>query len=273
MISETEVVMLGAIIGDIIGSPYEFSREGVEENEFDLFTWASEITDDSVMTAAVASALLDGGGDRDLTKDLVIKRMRKYGRFYPNAGYGRRFAEWVCRDEDGPYDSFGNGSAMRVSSVGWLFDSLEEVLEFAEITAAVTHNHPEGIKGAQAVAAAVFLARTGSSKEEIKKYTEEKFGYDLGRTIEEIAVYPQVSTSCQITVPEAITAFLESSDFESAVRKAVSLGGDTDTLAAMAGSVAEAFYGIDEDIVKEGRKRIPHDLLAVVDLFNERVGK
>lgn len=265
--------MLGAIIGDIIGSPYEFARDRVEEDEFELFTWASEITDDSVMTVAVASALIDGEGDRDLTRDLVTKRMRKYGRFYPNAGYGPKFAQWLCKEDEGGYESFGNGSAMRVSPVGWYFDSLEEVLDFAEVTAEVSHNHPEGIKGAQAVAAAVFLARTGSTREEIKKYTEKTFGYDLGRTIEEIAVFPQVSSSCQITVPEAITAFLESSDYESAVRKAVSLGGDTDTLAAMAGSVAEAFYGIDEEIIKEGRKRIPPDLLAVVDLFNKKVGK
>ncbi|MDO4481697.1 MAG: ADP-ribosylglycohydrolase family protein [Bacillota bacterium] len=265
--------MLGAILGDIIGSPYEYLREPVEETEFPLFREDSDFTDDTVMTLAVADALMDGEEDREKTRKLFISRMRKFGRFYANAGYGERFMEWLCREDEEPYNSFGNGSAMRVSPVAWMFDSLEKVEEFAELSAEVTHSHPEGIKGAKAVAAAIFMARTGSGRHEIKEYIEKKYGYDLSRTIEEIRAYPQVSSSCQITVPEAIIAFLESDDFESAVRKAVSLGGDTDTLAAMAGSIAEAYYSIGDNLKNEAFKRLPADLMVIVSRWHEVMKK
>lgn len=257
--------MLGAILGDIIGSPYEYLKEPVEEREFPLFREDSDFTDDTVMTLAIADALMEGEEDREKTRALFITKMRKLGRFYANAGYGEKFMEWLCRQDEEPCNSFGNGSAMRVSPVAWMFDSLEKVEEFAELSAEVTHNHPEGIKGAKAVAAAIFMARTGSGRYEIKEYIETRYGYDLSRTIEEIRAYPQVSSSCQITVPEAITAFLESEDFESAVRKAVSLGGDTDTLAAIAGSIAEAYYSIGENYKKEVFKRLPADLMDIVN--------
>ncbi|MBQ4340287.1 MAG: ADP-ribosylglycohydrolase family protein [Firmicutes bacterium] len=265
--------MLGAILGDIIGSPYEFSREPIEEREFPLFREDSDFTDDTVMTLAIADALMEGEEDKEKTRALFISKMRKLGRFYANAGYGEMFMQWLCRQDDEPYNSFGNGSAMRVSPVAWMFDNLDKVEEFAELSAEVTHNHPEGIKGAKAVAAAIYMARTGSSRFEIKKYIETKYGYDLDRTIEDIRAYPQVSASCQITVPQAIIAFLESEDMESAIRKAVSLGGDTDTLAAITGSIAEAYYSVSDSYKKEIFKRIPSDLMPILERWQALMRK
>ncbi|MBQ3860597.1 MAG: ADP-ribosylglycohydrolase family protein [Clostridia bacterium] len=261
--------MIGAILGDMIGAPYEFDR-GDKTKEFPLFSRASEFTDDTVMTVAVAEAWMDSFGKSDEEiKDALVSSMRKWGRRYPYAGYGGMFYRWLNARDPKPYGSFGNGSAMRVSSAGWLFDTLEETRHAARLTAEVTHNHPEGIKGAEATASAVFLARTGSGKEEIKAYILKEFGYDLSRTCDEIRPdYFHVET-CQQTVPEAITAFLEGEDFEDVIRTAVSLGGDCDTLTCIAGGIAEAFYGVPEEIAAEGKRRLPKDMLEVVERFEE----
>jgi len=255
--------VLGAIIGDIVGSPYEWNR--IKTTDFPLFGPKSYFTDDSVMTVAVAEGLLNGGKDKQKAEAEIIAAMRRYGAWYPDAGYGGMFSEWLTSAEPRPYNSYGNGSAMRVSAAGWLFDTLEETEEFAEISARVTHNHPEGIKGAKATAAAIFLARHGAGKAEIKEAVVTKYGYDLSRTLDEIRPGYFFNETCQKTVPEAITAFLESESFEDALRKAVSLGGDSDTLAAITGSIAEAFYGIPEEIKKQALERLDGRLRAVVE--------
>ena len=260
--------MIGAILGDVIGAPYEFDRSP-KIKEFPLFSSGSEFTEDSVMTIAVAEALMDKFGKTDdEIKAALVSSMRKWGRRYPNAGYGGRFRYWLTAKDPKPYGSYGNGSAMRVSSAGWLFKTLEETRHVARLTAEVTHNHPEGIKGAEATASAIYMARSGSSKEEIRDYITDEFGYDLSRTCDEIRPgYHQVE-SCQETVPEAITAFLEGKDFEDVIRTAVSLGGDCDTLTCIAGGIAEAFYGVPEEMAVETRKRLPADMLAVLDRFD-----
>jgi len=259
--------MYGAILGDIIGSPYEFDR-GSKTKDFPLFCRDSKFTDDSVMTIAVGEALINtiGKADEDI-RDAVTAAMRKWGKKYPWAGYGQRFFRWLGSSDPKPYGSYGNGSAMRVSSAGWLCDTIEETRRVARLTAEVTHNHPEGIKGAEAIASAVFMARTGSGKEEIREYIVKEFGYDLSRTCDEIRPDYYHVESCQKTVPEAITAFMEGQDFEDVIRTAVSLGGDCDTLTCIAGSIAEAFYGIPEIMIKECRDRIPKDMLLVIDCF------
>ena len=257
--------MLGAITGDMVGAPYEFDRGG-KTKEFPLWVKESNFTDDTVMTVAVAQALMDtqGGSDDDILA-AVQTSMQKWGKKYPFAGYGGMFRRWLVSRHPKPYGSFGNGSAMRVSAVGFMYDTLERTREVAALTAMVTHDHPEGIKGAEATASAIFLARKGSAKTEIKAYVESEFGYDLSRTCEEIRPTYHHVESCQQTIPEAITAFLEGYSFEDVIRTAVSLGGDCDTLTCIAGGIAEAFYGIPEDIEKECRKRLPGDMLEVVD--------
>ena len=259
--------MIGAILGDMIGAPYEFDR-GKKTKDFPLFSQGSEFTDDSVMTIAAAEALMDSAGKKDdEVRAALVASMRKWGGMYPDAGYGGMFYRWLRSSHPEPYGSYGNGSAMRVASAGWLYNTLEETRHMARLTAEVTHNHPEGIKGAEATASAIFLARNGSSKEEIREYIIREFGYDLSRTCDEIRPgYHHVET-CQYTVPEAITAFMEGTDFEDVIRTAVSLGGDCDTLTCIAGSMAEAFYGVPEEIAKEGRKRLPDNMLAVLDRF------
>ncbi len=258
--------MYGAIIGDIAGSSYE--RHATKDKDFEWFRKGSRFTDDTVMTVAVAETLLGllaGNGTyssswrslgdwsdvdtsgNSLTDSAVFESMtkglRKWGRRYPEAGYGRRFFEWFMSPHSKPYHSFGNGSAMRVSPVGWLFDDMFTTRRIARLTAAVSHDHQEGIKGAESVAAAIFLAREGADKPTITAYIQKEFGYDLERTLDEIRPDYEFDVSCQGSVPEAIIAFLESEDYESAVRNAVSLGGDSDTQGAIAGSIAEAFYG------------------------------
>lgn len=262
--------MYGAILGDIIGSPFEFDR-GDKTKDFKLFSRRSHYTDDSVMTLAVCEALLKVGQDATVKEieDAVISSMQSWGRRYPHAGYGGYFRRWLTACHPEPYNSFGNGSAMRVSAVGWLYDSLENTRTVAKATANVTHNHPEGIKGAEATASAIFMARNGSSKEEIKKYIENEFHYDLNRTLNEIRPSYHMDETCQKTVPEAIIAFLEAKDFEDAIRNAVSLGGDTDTLGAITGSIAEAYYRIPEWLMTECRKRINRDMRVVLDDFND----
>ena len=250
--------MLGAIAGDIIGSVYEWHP--IDTTDFPLFSPACRFTDDSVLTIAVADVILQGGGYADV--------LRRYARMYPDAGYGGTFYQWAMSEAAGPYNSWGNGSAMRVSPVGWAFDDLETVLAQAEKTAVVTHDHPEGIKGAQATAAAIFLARKGRGKHDIREYVEDTFGYDLSATIDEIRPGYHFDVSCQGSVPPAIRAFLEAEDYEQAVRLAISLGGDSDTLACIAGSVAEAFYGIASHIKLRALQCLDKPLRRIVDEFS-----
>ena len=272
--------MYGAILGDIIGIPYEFDRVN-KSKEFPLFSRYSEFTDDTVMTIAVADAFLECLADKgkcrisDLDEDdlkvKLVEKMQDYGRRYPYAGYGGNFAYWLEDENPQPYNSFGNGSAMRVSSVAWLFDDIISVVNAARISAEVTHNHPEGIKGAQVTAAAIFLARTGASKEKIKSFIHGEFGYDLSRTCDDIRPTYRHVESCQETVPEAVTAFLEGNSFEDVIRTAVSLGGDCDTLTAITGSMAEAQYGVSDELKKECYSRLPDDLAAVLHRFDEHL--
>ena len=251
-------LLCGAVAGDIIGSVYEFRP--FKKTEFPLFCESSEYTDDTVMTIANADWLLTG--------DSLLGVMQDYGNRYPAAGYGGMFYSWLKARDPQPYNSWGNGSAMRVSPVGWAFDTLEETLEAAKQSAEVTHNHYEGIKGAQATAACIFLARTGKSKQEIREYIEDYFGYDLSRTCDEIRPIYQFDGSCQGTVPESIIAFLESTDYESAIRLTVSLGGDADTMGAITGGIAEAFYGgVPEHIKTEVLKRLPNEFIDVLQGF------
>ncbi len=250
--------MLGSIAGDIIGSVYE--NFPIKTTEFPLFQSSSRFTDDTVLTLAIASSIMD--------KVDYASSLRTFGRKYLNAGYGGFFFNWLFDPESGPYNSWGNGAAMRVSPVGFAFATIEEVLVESQKTAAVSHNHPEGIKGAQAAALAVFLARTGAVKKEIQGEISRRFGYDLSRTLDEIRPQYRFDISCQGTVPEAITAFLESKDYEDAVRKAISLGGDSDTLACITGGIAHAFYKeIPQMIVREVRKRLPEEFLSIIDRF------
>ncbi len=260
--------MYGAILGDIIGSPYEFDM-GDKTKDFPLFRADSMFTDDSVMTIAVADALLSDARDPERIKTLLVYSMKRWGRKIPDAGYGGMFYRWLFTDDPQPYGSFGNGSAMRVAAAGWLYDTLEKTREKARLTAEVTHNHPEGIKGAESVAAVIWLARKGKSKQEIREYVIKEFGYDLSRTCDEIRPGYHHVESCQQTVPEAITAFLEGESFEDVIRIAVSLGGDCDTLTCIAGSMAEAFYGVPEELKEECRKRITPDMKEVLDRFDK----
>lgn len=251
--------MLGAIAGDIIGSSYEWYR--TKKYDFELFTPQSTPTDDTILSVAVADCILHN-------KDYATT-LKEYGRRYPYAGYGGMFHQWLESSSSAPYNSFGNGSAMRVSPIGFAFATLSEVLEEAQRSAEVTHNHPEGIKGAQAIASAIFMAKSGDSKSKIQEYIEENFNYDLHQTLDEIRPYYQFNETCQGSVPQSIIAFLESNDYEDAIRKAVSLGGDSDTLGCMTGGIAQAFYkDIPDYIVKRVKKLLITNLLTVVDEFN-----
>ena len=262
--------MIGAILGDMIGSPYEFDR-GNKTKDFPLFFKDSCFTDDTVMTIAVAEAFMNAPDDEDVLRQRLIHAMQKWGHRYPDESYGIRFRGWLGSRNPQPYYSFGNGSAMRVAAVAWLFHDLDTVRRMARISADVTHNHPEGIKGAEATAAAIFLARTGHSKAEIKAYIENEFGYDLSRTCDEIRPTYHHVESCQETVPEAISAFLEGNSFEDVIRTAVSLGGDCDTLTCIAGSIAEGFYGVPEELKQECRRRLSADLLEMLDRFQQEI--
>lgn len=256
--------MIGAIAGDVIGSVFEF--DGRKSTEFPLFCDASTFTDDSVLTVAVAAAILDG---RDYGETL-----RDFGRRYPGRGYGMRFGRWLADASMGPYNSWGNGSAMRVSPVGLAFDTVEKVLAEAERSAVATHNHPEGIRGAQAVALAVFFAAHGADKHSIRAEIEGRVGYRLDRSVAEIRPDYAFTESCQGSVPESIICFLESEDFVAAVRLAISLGGDADTMACIAGAIAEPFYGgVPLDVAQPVRERLTPELLKIVDRFGERFGK
>lgn len=265
------MIGIGAIVGDIVGSPYEFDSNNIKTTDFPLFKGRSHFTDDTVMTIAVAKALAETlGEDREKTRQALIESMVAFGQLYPNAGYGGRFRHWLA--DPVPYDSYGNGSAMRVSAAGWLYGNLPEVLDYAKLTAEVSHNHPEGIKGAQATAGAIFLARQGLPKKELKIWAEKEFNYDLSRSLDEIRPGYRHVESCQSTVPEAITAYLESESFEDALRKAVSLGGDSDTLTAIAASIAEGDYGIPETIATEALKRLDKPLLDALAIYENALG-
>lgn len=252
--------MIGVIAGDVIGSVHEHALK--KSTDFPLFDPRCRFTDDTVLTVATAYAILTGTPYQAAYRD--------FGRRYPNAGYGGSFYEWLLTEEPRPYNSWGNGSAMRVAPVGLAFENVDDVLREAELSAAVTHNHLEGIKGAQATALAVFLARSGASKDDIRKELVHRFGYDLHRTVEQIRPDYIWDVSCQRSVPEAIVAFLDSSDVENAIRLAVSFGGDADTQAAIAGGIAEAYYKqVPEIIVGPVRERLPAGFIRVIDAFHQ----
>lgn len=252
--------MIGAIAGDMIGSPYEF--HSIKTTDFPLFCAESRFTDDSVLTIALADSILTGTD--------YIDNLKKFYYLYPSAGFGGSFAVWAASPNREPYYSYGNGSAMRISPVGFAFDSLEKTLDHAVKYTIVTHNHPEGIKGACAVAAAIYLARTGSSKDEVRSFIEENYSYNLHRSLEEIRPEYSFEVSCQRSVPESIIAFLESTDYESAVRLAVSLGGDSDTQACIAGGIAQAFYGgVPHSIKDQALKLLDPYLQGIVQRFTQ----
>lgn len=252
--------MLGAIAGDIAGSTYEWSD--IRYMDIHVFAPGSHFTDDTVMTIAIAEWIET---DTALRKDTLIQLLRKWGNRYPNAGYGKLFSRWLISDNPEPYNSFGNGSAMRVSPIGWACDTIESTIDIAGKSASVTHNHPEGIKGAQAIASAVFLAKRHYSKDDIRDFITARFGYSLNRTCDDIRTHQTCDATCMRSVPEAITAFLESRDFESTIRTAISLGGDTDTLACMAGAIAEAYYdGVPENIRNGVYAMIPDEFRNII---------
>ena len=281
--------MLGAIVGDIVGSVYEW--DNIKMKDFPLFREDCFFTDDTVMTCAVAEAIMNGG-----QKDDFIDAMKKYGRMYPDAGYGARFSNWVNGDDRHPYNSFGNGSAMRVSPCAWVMDcsffartgAWPSRRSFALTSAEVTHNHPEGVKGAMATADTIFMCRyyfggycgdyekpindnPSECKRLIKEHIEEEYGYDLSKTLDEIRPTYRFNETCQDTVPQAIIAFLESTDFEDAIRNAISLGGDSDTLAAITGSIAEAAYGIPEWIQDQVYSYLDEPLKEVLRRWDKEV--
>ena len=252
-------MIIGAIAGDIIGSVYEWHN--VKTTDFDLFSRKSTFTDDSVLTLATMDALLH--------KKNYAETYLLFGRKYPGKDYGAHFRSWIHSENPQPYESWGNGSAMRVSPVGWYGNSIEEVMAEAKKSAEVTHNHPEGIKGAQSTAVAVYMARMGKTKDEIKQFITNTFQYDLDQKIDDIRPDYEFDVSCQGSVPQAIIAFLESTDFENAVRLAVSIGGDSDTIACITGGIAEAYYKVVPDyIIEKVLKLLPKKLVAIVERFS-----
>ena len=264
--------MYGAIIGDIVGSRFEFDR-GDKSRGFELFADGCDYTDDTVMTVAVAEALMDAGKDAGEAevKCCLIASMKRWGKRYPYAGYGARFIDWVLTDDPKPYGSYGNGSGMRVSAAGWLYDSLDRTREVARWTAEVTHNHPEGIKGAESVAAAIFMARKRAKREEIREYLEQEFGYDLSRTLDEIRPGYKHVEDCMRTMPGAFECFLEAESYEETLRNVMYIGGDTDTLCAIAGAVAEACWGVPLGIITRGKDYLTEDIMEVVNRFRQQV--
>ena len=254
--------MIGAIIGDMAGSRFEHHphRAGIDPLGFPLFTGESRFTDDTVMSIAVSQALMDAAGDPDRLSEACALGFKEYGRRYPAAGYGGHFRQWLASDDMRPLGSFGNGSAMRVSPVGWSCGTLEEAERMAKASADATHNHPEGVKGACSVAAAIFLARQGQSQKEIRRYLQRAYGYDLDKSLDEIG-NTGFDVTCQGSVPQAIVCALETSSVEEAVRSAILLRGDADTQGAIAGSIAEALWGVPEDLFAEAARRLDRFLL------------
>lgn len=260
--------MLGAIIGDIVGSRFEFDNR--KSKDFDFFTAECDFTDDSVMTLAIAKALqsCDDLNDREGFKKHLVEVLHEVGMQYPDCGYGGSFYVWMMENQNEPYNSYGNGSAMRVSPVAWVAETLEECESLAAASAEVTHNHPEGVRGAVAVAGAIYLARTGSTMDEIKEYIKQYYTIDF--TLDEIRDYYEFTEICQDSVPQALEAFFESTSFEDAIRNAISIGGDSDTIAAITGSIAEAFYGIDEDMKETALSYLDPYLLQIAENFNHK---
>ena len=267
--------MYGAILGDIIGEPFEFDR-GNKTKDFPLFSDKPCFTDDTVMTVAICDGILTAGteADEQTMKNAMISSLLDWGHKYPKENYGLSFRNWLFNNDTKPYNSWGNGSAMRVSSVGWLFDTLERTRQVARWSAEISHNHPEGIKGAESTASIIWMARNGYSKTEIKSFVEKEFKYDLSRTCDEIRPGYFHTESCQETVPEAIRAFLEGNDFEDVIRTAVSLGGDCDTLACIATSMAEAFYGVPKSLKEKCLEITTDDIHKILNKFdNAKKGK
>ena len=262
--------MIGAILGDIVGSIYEF--DNIKTKDFELFDKECFFTDDSVMTIAIAEALMQyesiDENNIEEFREKLIDVMHEIGIKYPDCGYGGHFLMWIMLNDRTPYNSYGNGSAMRVSSVGWYARTLEETEMIAKATAEVSHNHPEGIKGAVATAGAVFLARTGATMDDIKKYISKYYIIDF--TIDEIRPIYDYDITCQGTVPQAMQVFFESENFEDAIRNAISIGGDSDTLAAITGAVAEAYYGIPDDLKETALSYLDNRLLDITERFEEK---
>ena len=257
--------IIGAICGDIIGSIYEF--DSIKTKDFELFHPRSIFTDDTVMTLAIANWLCEDMN----SKDVLIKNLKYFGNRYPNAGYGRSFSKWLRQDSPEAYGSWANGSAMRVSPCAWVGNTLKEVQDLAYMSAVVTHNHPEGIKGALATGDAIYLARTGAGKDKIKNHVEKEYGYDLNRSVDEMRPSYSFDVSCAGSVPESIICFLDAEGFEDAIRNAVSLGGDADTQAAIAGSIASAYWDVPQEISAEAINHLDDCLLTVFNRFEEKI--
>ncbi len=263
--------MLGALIGDIAGSRFE--RRNIKSKDFELLLKGKcHPTDDSVMSLAVAKAILDCEGDYSKLEERAVFRMREMGKKYPSAGYGGKFLRWISRPDPEPYNSLGNGAGMRVSPCAFAAKSMEEALFLSDAVTRVTHNHPEGMKGARAVAAAVYLAKTGSGKEEIREHIRENY-YRIDFTLDEIRPSYKFDVTCQGSIPQALEAFFEAEDFEDAIRNAISIGGDSDTIAAMAGGVAGAFYGIPDAVREKALTFLDKTQLSILMEFEERFGR
>ena len=258
--------MFGAIIGDIIGSKFEFFN--YRAKDFDLFDEDRMFTDDSVMTIAICKAIMECNGDYTKLSQKTIDNMQYFGKAYPHAGYGGMFRGWIQEENPQPYNSFGNGSAMRVSAVAYEAETIEDVKKLSKIVTEVTHNHPEGIKGAEATAVAIFFARIGMPKDEIKSYIEKNY-YKLDFTIDEIRESYRFNETCQETVPQALECFFESTDFEDAIRIAISLGGDSDTIGAIVGGVAEAYYGVPAYIKENAISYLDERLYNILKDFEK----
>lgn len=259
--------MLGAIIGDIVGSKFEWNN--IKTKKFEFFNYKCEFTDDSIMTLAIAKAILNCKEDYSDLSEVTIKYMQEVGRPYPYCGYGGYFSQWLMSDDPKPYNSLGNGAAMRVSAVGFVANSIEEAIDLSRKVTEITHNHPEGIKGAEATAVAVYMARTGSSIRKIRKYINKHY-YSMDFKLDDIRDSYKYNETCQGTVPQAIEAFLESKNFEDAIRNAISIGGDSDTLAAITGGIAEAYYGIPTDIREKALTFLDERLLGILLEFENK---
>ena len=270
MEEEKKKTIMGAIIGDIVGSRFEFLP--TDQKDFGFYHPNCFFTDDSVMTLAICKALLECGGKKELLRDLTVKNMRQLGHKYENAGYGGSFRNWLLSENPQPYNSYGNGSAMRVSGVAYCADSLEEVKELSKMVTDVTHNHPEGIKGAEATAVAMWFALHGKTKEEIKDYIEQNY-YSLDFDYDDLVANYGFGEACQNTVPQSIYAFLISTDFEDAIRTTVSLGGDADTMGAITGAIAGAYYGVPKHFAEYGKYYLTDDLLKIVEDFDEKINR
>lgn len=259
--------MIGAIFGDVVGSIYEW--DNIKTKKFDLCQTKMFFTDDTVMTLAVAKALMEYVAGKGKLQDLAVKNMQELGRMFPDAGYGVRFEGWIYSDNPQPYNSWGNGAAMRVSACGWIGKNLDEVKSMSHEVTVVTHNHPEGLKGAEAVAVAIFMARMGKTKEEIRKEMQKY--YTLDKCLDEMRPTYEFNESCQDTVPQAIQAFLEAKDFEDAIRNAISMGGDSDTLAAITGSIAETYFGVKQEHREFVKSKLDDRLRNICEEFEGRI--